>query len=81
MIQTFERSISRPGSRETSGTWIQITFTLDSEHYRMLWEKAEKESRTVPALVRDTVIKSLQPSNSRFTSNDSNRARVTQRDE
>ena len=41
------------------GAWIQITFTLDPEHYRMLWERAEDEHRTIPSFVRESVINSL----------------------
>jgi hypothetical protein len=81
MIQTLERSMLQPGSQETPGTWIQITFTLDHGHYRMLWEKAEEKSHTIPALVRDAVIRFLQPSDSRFISEDLNPPHAMPREE
>ena len=42
------------------GTWIQITFTLDPEHYRTLWERVEEEHRTIPGFVRESVIDFLE---------------------
>ncbi len=60
MIQEIERkkrSTQTPGS---DGTWIQITFTLDPEHYHALWQRAEEEHRTLPGLARESVIDHLE---------------------
>ena len=35
--------------------WIQITFTIDTEHYRALRDRAEAEDLTVPGFVRKSV--------------------------
>ena len=49
-----------PGKCPTQeGAWIQITFTLDPEHYRILWERAGEERRTIPSFVRESVISLL----------------------
>ena len=48
----------------TEGSWVQITFTLDPVHYRMLWERAETEHRTLSSLVRDRVIDLLEEARS-----------------
>ena len=42
--------------KSPNGTWIQITFTLDPEHYRALWERAEEEHRTIAGFVRERVV-------------------------
>ena len=41
------------------GTWIQITFTLDPDDYRALWERAEEEHLTITSLVRQRVMDSF----------------------
>jgi hypothetical protein len=41
------------------GTWVQITFTLGTGQYRALRDRAEAERLTVPGLVRETVMDSL----------------------
>jgi len=40
--------------------WMQITFTIDTEHYRALRDRAEAEDLTVPGFVRKSVIDSLE---------------------
>ena len=44
-------------------TWIQITFTLNPEQYRMLWERADNERRTIPDCVRESVMGFLHEKN------------------
>lgn len=45
---------------EIEGVWIQITFTLDPIHYKILWERAEDEHRTIPDFVRKSVLDVLK---------------------
>ena len=45
---------------EPEGSWIQITFTLDPEHYKMLWEQAEQARLTVSSFVRQKIMDSLE---------------------
>jgi hypothetical protein len=59
MIGEIQRKKSPAEAHAFEGTWIQITFTLDAEHYRALWERAEAEHRTIPAFVRETVTEAL----------------------
>lgn len=56
MIQEIEQIKSPAKVPASEGTWIQVTFTLDPEHYRTLWQRAEEEHRTLPGLIRDSVI-------------------------
>lgn len=45
----------------TSGSsWMQITFTLDVDLYRMLRDRAEAERLTVPGFVRESVTDALK---------------------
>ena len=60
MIKEIERTKPPAEASGPAGTWIQITFTLDSEHYRTLWRRAEEEHRTVPSLVRESVVDFLE---------------------
>lgn len=39
--------------------WIQITFTLDPAHYKLLWQRAEEKHQTIPNIVRDSMISFL----------------------
>ena len=56
MIKPIEKKESLAGVPAPANTWIQITFTLDPEHYRTLWGRAEKEHRTISSLVRESVM-------------------------
>ncbi|MFA7255593.1 MAG: hypothetical protein WC133_05810 [Candidatus Omnitrophota bacterium] len=60
MIQELERTKPLTKVPATAGTWIQITFTLSPEQYRMLWKRAEDEHRTIPAFVRESVANVLR---------------------
>jgi hypothetical protein len=53
IIQEGPKRSTKPQASE--GTWFRITFTLDNEHYRKLWQRAEEEHRTIPDLVRESV--------------------------
>ncbi|MFH1800115.1 MAG: hypothetical protein ABH891_04615 [Candidatus Omnitrophota bacterium] len=53
-VQEVPKAPAKP--RVPEGTWMQITFTLDPAHYRRLWQRAEEEHRTLPDLVRESVI-------------------------
>ena len=57
-IQETSKAPAKPKAPE--GTWVQITFTLDNEHYQRLWERAEEEHRTVPGFVRESVVEFLK---------------------
>lgn len=46
-------------SQTPESSWVRITFTLDPEHYRILWERAENERRPIASLVRENVLDSL----------------------
>lgn len=46
--------------QKMESTWIEITFTLDPEHYRLLWERVEDEHRTIPGFVRASVVDALR---------------------
>ena len=46
----------------SEGSWIQITFTLDTGRYRMLRDRAETARLTVPGFVRESVMGSLNES-------------------
>jgi len=59
MIQEIERKKSTVPTSPSTGTWIQITFTLDPERYRELWQRADKERRAISSLVRQSVVDSL----------------------
>ena len=59
MIRELERTKPLAKVPATAGTWIQITFTLDPEHYRVLWERADDLHRTIPGFVRESVISFL----------------------
>lgn len=48
------------GDLVAESSWMQITFTLDSAYYRMLWQRAEEEGVTVPGLVRETIVDALK---------------------
>jgi hypothetical protein len=52
-VQEAPQVVAKPRSPE--GTWMRITFTLDNEHYRKLWQRAEEEHRTLPDVVRESV--------------------------
>ena len=80
MIQTIKRAEPPTEVPEAAGTWLQITFTLSPEHYRLLWQRAEYERRTIPAVVRDVVVDSLQISDLRFVSKTSNHGSVIHRE-
>ncbi len=56
MPNTLKEAKVRRDDHTPAGTWIQITFTLDPEHYRTLWQRAEDEHRTIPALARESMI-------------------------
>ena len=56
MEHVAETSPVLPGHPMSDGTWVQITFTLDPEHYQILWERAEEEHRTLSCLAREAVI-------------------------
>lgn len=47
-------------SQAGGNTWIQITFTLNPEQYRVLWERADDEHRTIPSCVRESVVDYLK---------------------
>ena len=53
---------TQPSSKHsTEGeTWMQITFTMDPEHYRALRARAEEEGLSVPGFVRESVMDSLE---------------------
>jgi hypothetical protein len=55
MIQEMEGTKIAENAPVSTGSWIQVTFTLDPEHYRTLWQRAEKEHRTVSGFVRESV--------------------------
>ena len=46
-------------SQTPESSWVRITFTLDPEHYRTLWERAENEHRPIASLVRESVLAAL----------------------
>ena len=48
------------GSPIGGSTWIQITFTLDPEQYRKLWDRADDEHRTIPNCIRESVVDYLK---------------------
>jgi hypothetical protein len=56
MQNTQEAPKAAAEPRASEGTWIRITFTLDNEHYRRLWQRAEKEHRTISDVVRENVV-------------------------
>lgn len=56
MADVVKASGTPPKVQPEACTWMQITFTLDHEHYRKLWERAEAEHRSVPSLVHESVI-------------------------
>jgi hypothetical protein len=60
MIREIERAKPPLKTPAPEGTWVQITFTLDTEHYHALWQRAEAERRTIPAFVRSAVMDVLQ---------------------
>jgi len=47
-------------SATPEGTWMQISFTLDTEHYQMLWKRAEEAHLTIPDFVRESVVDALK---------------------
>jgi hypothetical protein len=59
---SFVGSESKPATEGLSdgSTWAQITFTLDIEHYRMLWNLADEEHRPISSFVRESVIDFLK---------------------
>jgi len=59
MIKESERAESPAGSLAPSGTWMQITFTLDTKHYRVLWNRAESVGLSIPDFVRESVMDAL----------------------
>lgn len=59
MIKEIERTKPLAEAPAPEGTWFQITFTLNPEHYRTLWERAEDEHKTIPSLIREHIIDSL----------------------
>gem|GEM_PF-2711085 len=56
MPSALKEAKTRTEDHAPAGTWIQITFTLDPEHYRTLWQRAEEERRTIPALARESMM-------------------------
>ena len=60
MIKQAERKKLPAKLPAPASTWIQISFTLDPEHYQILWERAEGEHRTIPDLVRESVTEALK---------------------
>lgn len=60
MIQELERIKPLTKAPATAGTWIQVTFTLSSEQYRMLWQRAEEEHLAIPAFVRENILDYLE---------------------
>lgn len=39
----------------TEGTWMQITFTLSSEEYKLLQKRAESSDSSVPVITREVI--------------------------
>jgi hypothetical protein len=60
MKPVAETPKTSPEDPMSGGTWVQITFTLDPEHYQILWERAEDERRTLSCLVHEAVINFLK---------------------
>ena len=60
MIRSIEGTKPQAKAPAPAGTWMQITFTLDSEHFRALWARAGQKGLTVPDLVRESVIDFLE---------------------
>lgn len=52
---------TRPPAKYSAAAdpWMQITFTIDLEHFRALRDRAEAKHLTVSGLVRESVIDSL----------------------
>lgn len=51
----------------SGSSWMQITFTIDLERYRLLLDKAEEAHLTVPSLVREIVEEALRKTTSETT--------------
>ena len=54
IVQEAPNRSTKPQASE--GTWFRITFILDPAHYRRLWQRAEEEHRTLPDLIRESVV-------------------------